>query len=118
MLLKTYLTIITFIYSSWFHVPGKEIGYPYKVTQDTQIDISKLLSARQLRVLKKPEQKRQILYYHICPVCHKFDKVVRIVYGYVTIDMVTSEAKGEIKIGGCIVDVTKLYYCKRDYKSF
>ena len=54
-----------------------------------------------------------------CPVCHKSDQVIRIVYGYPGQKMLEDAEKGIIKLGGCIIDPNNpKWYCKRDKVKF
>lgn len=54
-----------------------------------------------------------------CPVCHKNDQVVRIIYGYPSEKTMEDAEKGLIYIGGCIIsNNSPKWYCKRDEKEF
>lgn len=54
-----------------------------------------------------------------CPKCGKSDQVVPIVYGKPTKKTIEREAKGEVKIAGCLIpDCAPNKYCKRDATNF
>lgn len=64
--------------------------------------------------------KRTITYHNItkyCPICHKNDKLMRIIYGRPSKALITRAKKGEIHLGGCEPKGEKLY-CKRDKIRF
>jgi hypothetical protein len=55
----------------------------------------------------------------ICPICHKKDKVVPIVYGLPRKKIMKKAKKGKLKLGGCMAsDCDPYWYCKRDEKEF
>lgn len=54
-----------------------------------------------------------------CPVCHKQDSVVPILYGFPTEESFEAAERGELSLGGCEVsDCDPSWWCKRDNKEF
>ncbi|MBR9859585.1 carboxypeptidase-like regulatory domain-containing protein [bacterium] len=54
-----------------------------------------------------------------CPVCHKKDKVIPIIYGLPSKGLVTESEKGKVRLGGCeVTGCDPHWYCKRDNKEF
>jgi len=55
----------------------------------------------------------------ICPLCHKNDKVIPIIYGEPTSQIMEKAEKGEVKLGGCVMSKSNAkWYCKRDKVEF
>ena len=55
----------------------------------------------------------------ICPICKKSDKVIPIVYGFPSPELVKEAKKGKVRLGGCQVSFCMPHwYCKRDAKEF
>lgn len=51
----------------------------------------------------------------ICPRCHTSASSVRIVYGYPSEEMFEKSERGEIRLGGCVInDCMPNYHCKKD----
>lgn len=64
--------------------------------------------------------KRTITYHNTpkcCPICHKNDKIIRVIYGRPNKALIDRAKKGEVALGGC-VRRGKKRYCKRDKISF
>ncbi len=61
---------------------------------------------------------KKIKRYRFCPVCRRDTDVVPVVYGYTTHEMFLLEVKGEIKLGGCVVNKKINDYCKKDMHYF
>lgn len=64
--------------------------------------------------------KRTITYHNTqkcCPICHKSDKIIRVIYGKPSKALIDRAKKGEVALGGC-VRIGKKHYCKRDKISF
>lgn len=51
----------------------------------------------------------------VCPMCHTGANSIRIVYGMPSKEMFEKSEKGEVKLGGCVVDdCIPHYHCKTD----
>ena len=56
---------------------------------------------------------------NICPICHKRDMVIPIIYGHPTKELKRKAKRKEILLGGCkILKCVPHWYCKRDKKQF
>jgi len=54
-----------------------------------------------------------------CPICKKRNKVVPIVYGLPSGELLEEAEKGEFYLGGCVVTFCDpQWYCNRDKKAF
>lgn len=55
----------------------------------------------------------------ICPLCHKDNQVVPLIYGKPGKQLLLQQEKGEIKLAGCIVSKNSpRLFCKRDQLEF
>ena len=54
-----------------------------------------------------------------CPICNKSDKVIPIIYGLPSPELVKDAEKGKVWLGGCQISFCMPHwYCKRDKKEF
>lgn len=54
-----------------------------------------------------------------CPICKKKDKVIPIVYGFPSPELVKEAKNGKVRLGGCQVNFCMPHwYCKWDAKEF
>ncbi len=54
-----------------------------------------------------------------CPVCRRYDKVVRVIYGMPSHELFLEAEKGLVHLGGCCVsEVNPQWYCRRDNVEF
>ena len=54
-----------------------------------------------------------------CPICHKSDQVIPIIYGMPGKALQKKYEKGKVKLGGCIImEDNPQWFCKRDEKKF
>ena len=54
-----------------------------------------------------------------CPVCHKSDQLIPIVYGRPGLHLQHKSEKGEVILGGCVVSANSpKFMCKRDEARF
>ena len=54
-----------------------------------------------------------------CPICHKHDKVIPILYGLPSKKLMRQANKGKAFLGGCVISYCEPnWYCKRDKKRF
>lgn len=54
-----------------------------------------------------------------CPLCHKTDQVIPIIYGFPSDELFQKAEKGELKLGGCMMEPSNPdWYCKSDNKVF
>ena len=69
--------------------------------------------------IRLPGNCRSIQHSDICPKCHSNRQVIPVVYGYPSEKMIRRSEKGEIHLGGCILDdCMPLHYCKDDNLKF
>ena len=53
------------------------------------------------------------MYRLICPQCGKSDGVVEVVYGFPTLEGEQAAQRGEVVLGGCILDEGQpTHYCR------
>lgn len=55
---------------------------------------------------------------HICPICLKSKYLIPIVYGMPLPKVFKLANKNKVRLGGCVYDFEKKYYCKRDDFEF
>lgn len=55
----------------------------------------------------------------VCPVCKTSDNVIPIVYGKPGRELMEKAERGEVKLGGCVVEKdAPSNHCKKDQKDF
>lgn len=101
------LKIITTVFTSFSR--RDSVLIPVKVSQDTVINLS----------IDFPPPCSYNKENIICPICHKKDKVIPIIYGLPIKKTMKKAKKGKLRLGGCMVsDCDPYWYCKRDEKEF
>lgn len=55
--------------------------------------------------------------YPTCPKCGKADEVVKVVYGYPSVEAQILSKREQVKLGGCAIGEEK-WYCKRCERKF
>lgn len=55
---------------------------------------------------------------HICPICLKSKYLIPISYGLPLPKQFKLADKGKLRLGGCVYDFEKKYYCKKDDFEF
>jgi len=54
-----------------------------------------------------------------CPVCRYEDQVVRIMYGYPSLELIEQSRRGEVALGGCCIGFdAHEWYCRGCLRSF
>ena len=62
---------------------------------------------------------KKLKHVKACPVCHKTDQVIPILYGYPSWQLGQESKKGIVRLGGCCVSSENPeWYCKRDEIEF
>jgi hypothetical protein len=55
----------------------------------------------------------------VCPVCKTAEHVIPIVYGKPARELMEKAERGEVKLGGCVIDKdSPRNHCKKDQKDF
>jgi hypothetical protein len=53
----------------------------------------------------------------VCPVCKTHQHVIPIVYGKPGKELIEKDARGEIRLSGCMPGKAR-YYCRKDNREF
>lgn len=118
----------TVVYSDdrgWFKmiIPGEVndtllVSYPGLGSKKIALKI-KADDGWMLDDIRLPGSCKTITHNDLCPKCHSKQDVIRIVYGLPKKEAFDEAEKGNIWLGGCMVDdCSPLHYCKKDKIEF
>lgn len=87
------------------------IGYPDSIITNINIITDSIIDLN----IEYPPLCKYNYSKDICPVCHKKDKTIPIIYGLPGKKLMKMSNKGKAILGGCVMtSCDPFWYCKRD----